>query len=148
MLILHKIIKLLLHKYNFYIFNIINSTNLFYHLFINTQRFMKNIFLFSALCFGLMGVTSNSSQAQQAPKKPTPISENAKSDTSKKENKKEPKQFADFIKVDTKKDQGLFTVYFQDDKYYFEIADSILSRDILVDNRISRSGADLRTGMS
>src|SRR5690554_385730 len=109
---------------------------------------MKKIILFSALCFGLMGITSNSSQAQQAPKKPTPISENAKSDTSKKESKKAPKQFVDFIKADTKKDQGLFTVYIQDDKYYFEIADSILSRDILVVNRISRSGADLRTGMA
>lgn len=109
---------------------------------------MKKKFLFSALCFGLMGTAPLYSQAQQAPIKPNLTSENAKSDTSKKTTKKEPKKFADFIKEGAKKDKGLFTVYFQEDKYFFEIADSILNRDILVVNRISRSGADLRTGMS
>lgn len=109
---------------------------------------MKNTFLVSALCLGLTGTTSLYSQAQQAPTKPVLAAENAKSDTSKKANKKEPKKFTDFIKADAKKDPGLFTVYFQEDKYFFEIADSILNREILVVNRISRSGADLRTGMA
>src|SRR5690606_13057896 len=53
-----------------------------------------------------------------------------------------------FIKGDTQADQGLFTIYFQDEKYFFEIPDSIMGRDIVVVNRISRSGADLRAGFS
>lgn len=109
---------------------------------------MKNIFLFSALCFGLTGASPLYSQAQQAPTKPTIATEHSKSDTTKKTTKKEPKKFADFIKGDAKTDQGLFTIHFQEDKYFFEIPDSILNRDILVVNRISRSGADLRTGMA
>lgn len=109
---------------------------------------MKNIFLFSALCFGLTEATPLYSQAQQAPTKPTVTTENSKSDTSKKATKKEPKKFEDFIKDDAKTDHGLFTIHFQEDKYFFEIPDSILNRDILVVNRISKSGADLRTGMA
>ena len=39
---------------------------------------------------------------------------------------------------------GLFKTHKVDDKYYFEIGDSILNREILVVSRISRAGADVR----
>lgn len=60
--------------------------------------------------------------------------------------KSEPKKFDAFISEKAEIDSGLFNVYFQDDKYFFELADSLLGREILVVNRISKSGADLRTG--
>jgi len=109
---------------------------------------MKNIFLYSILSFGLIGAIPLAGNAQTAPVKPDTSIENSKNDTTKKSTKKEPKKFSEFIKADVKEDKGLFTIYFQEDKYFFEVADSILNRDILVVNRISRSGTDLRTGMS
>lgn len=60
--------------------------------------------------------------------------------------KSEPKKFDDFITDKARIDSGLFNVYFQEDKYFFELADSLQGREILVVNRISKSGADLRTG--
>ncbi|MDP4264525.1 MAG: zinc-dependent metalloprotease [Bacteroidota bacterium] len=39
---------------------------------------------------------------------------------------------------------GLFKVHKVNEKYYFEIADSILSKDILIVNRISKAAADNR----
>jgi len=40
--------------------------------------------------------------------------------------------------------RGLFKVHKLDDKFYFEIGDSILNRDILVVNRIAKAGAETR----
>ena len=40
---------------------------------------------------------------------------------------------------------GLFKVHKVDDKYYFEIPDSILNREILVVARVAKAGADVRS---
>ena len=40
--------------------------------------------------------------------------------------------------------KGLFSTHKIDDKYYFEIGDSTLNREILVVSRIARAGADVR----
>jgi len=40
---------------------------------------------------------------------------------------------------------GLFKTHKIDDKYYFEIPDSVLGREILVVSRISKAGAEVRT---
>lgn len=40
--------------------------------------------------------------------------------------------------------RGMITTHKLEDKFFFEIADSTLGRDILVVNRISKSGADVR----
>jgi len=40
--------------------------------------------------------------------------------------------------------RGLFKTHKVDDKYYFEIGDSLLNREILVVSRISRAGAEVR----
>ncbi|KAA2241990.1 zinc-dependent metalloprotease [Chitinophaga agrisoli] len=58
--------------------------------------------------------------------------------------KANPKQFSEVITARAKADSGLFNIYKLDDKVYFEIADSLLGRDILVVNRISKSAAGLR----
>jgi len=41
--------------------------------------------------------------------------------------------------------KGMITAHRIDDKFYFEIADSTLNRDILVVSRISKSGAEVRS---
>lgn len=56
-----------------------------------------------------------------------------------------PKPYHEVITAKAISDQGLFTVHKIDDKYFFEIGDSLLGRDILVVNRISRSAAGMRT---
>ena len=55
-----------------------------------------------------------------------------------------PKPYAAVItpKAETKK--GMITTHKVEEKFYFEIADSILNREILVVNRISKAGAEVR----
>lgn len=53
---------------------------------------------------------------------------------------------AAFIKPNAVRTDGLFTVFRQDDKYYFLIPGSMTGRDMLVVNRISKAAADLRQG--
>jgi hypothetical protein len=55
-----------------------------------------------------------------------------------------PKPYKDVITDKAKTDDGLFKVHRVEDKYYFEIADSLLGRDILVVNRISKAAAGMR----
>lgn len=57
-------------------------------------------------------------------------------DTSKK--KDEIKPYNEVITKNAKSKKGLFTVHEVDDKWYFEIADSILNKDILVVTRFSK----------
>lgn len=54
------------------------------------------------------------------------------------------KKFAELITPKAKADSGLFNIYKQDDKIFLELPDSLLGRDILVVNRISKSAAGLR----
>jgi len=55
-----------------------------------------------------------------------------------------PKPYKDVITAKAKTSIGLFTVHKIDDKVYFEIADSILNRDILIVSRLAKAGADMR----
>ncbi len=54
------------------------------------------------------------------------------------------KPYKEVITGAAKTDNGLFKVHFLDDRYYFEIADSLLGRDILIVSRISKGAADVR----
>ncbi|MBN9295858.1 MAG: zinc-dependent metalloprotease [Filimonas sp.] len=58
-----------------------------------------------------------------------------------------PRPFKEVITDKAVTTRGLFTVHKVEDKYYFEIPDSLFSRDILIVSRISRSAADVRPGM-
>ena len=53
-----------------------------------------------------------------------------------------PKSFREVITEKAKSDEGLFRVHRVEDKWYFEIPDSMLGRDIMVVNRISRSSVN------
>ncbi|HWR33784.1 MAG TPA: DUF5117 domain-containing protein, partial [Chitinophagaceae bacterium] len=57
-----------------------------------------------------------------------------------------PKPYKEVITSKAVSDAGLFWVHKVEDKYYFELPDSLFKRDILVVNRISKAGAGMRTG--
>lgn len=57
-----------------------------------------------------------------------------------------PKAYKDVITAKAVTDAGMITIHKLDDKYYFEIPDSIFNRDILVVNRLSKAGAGMRVG--
>ncbi len=54
--------------------------------------------------------------------------------------------YKDVITAGMKTYKGFFTVHQKDDKYYFEIPNSLLGRDILFVNRIAKASADMRNG--
>lgn len=55
-----------------------------------------------------------------------------------------PKSYKEIITDKAKTDSGLFLVHKVEDKYFFEIADSLIGREILVVNRISKAAAGMR----
>jgi hypothetical protein len=57
-----------------------------------------------------------------------------------------PRPYKEVITDKAKTDDGLFKVHKVDDKYYFEIPDALLGREILVVNRISKAAAGMRSG--
>ncbi|MGZ8508890.1 MAG: zinc-dependent metalloprotease [Chitinophagaceae bacterium] len=57
-----------------------------------------------------------------------------------------PKPYNEIITGKAITDEGLFNVHKVEDKYYFEIADSMFGREILVVNRISKAAAGMRNG--
>jgi hypothetical protein len=57
-----------------------------------------------------------------------------------------PKPYSEVITDKAKTNKGLLVTHRVDDKYYFEIPDSLLNRDILVVNRISKAPAGARAG--
>jgi hypothetical protein len=57
-----------------------------------------------------------------------------------------PKPYKEVITAKAISDAGLFTVHKVEDKYYFEIGDSVLGRDILVVNRLTKAAAGMRSG--
>ncbi|MBC7872891.1 MAG: zinc-dependent metalloprotease [Ferruginibacter sp.] len=57
-----------------------------------------------------------------------------------------PRPYREVITSKALSDEGLFWVHKIEDKYFFEIPDSLFNRDILVVNRISRASAGMRSG--
>ncbi len=58
-----------------------------------------------------------------------------------------PRPYNQVITAKAKTDNGLFKVHNVDDRYFFEIADSLLGREILAVNRISKAAAGNRASM-
>jgi hypothetical protein len=56
------------------------------------------------------------------------------------------KPYKEVITAKAQSDGGLFWVHKVEDKYFFELADSLFNREILVVNRISKASAGMRTG--
>jgi hypothetical protein len=57
-----------------------------------------------------------------------------------------PRPYKDVITSKAVTDKGLFSVHKIDDRYFFEIGDSLLGREILIVNRISKAAAGMRSG--
>jgi len=55
-----------------------------------------------------------------------------------------PRPYAEVITPKAVTDKGMFTVHKVDDKYYFELPDSLMMREILVVNRVSKAPAGLQ----
>jgi len=53
--------------------------------------------------------------------------------------KKKPKKYSEVITKDAKSDAGLFTVHRVDDKYYYEIPDSLLGDEFLLVTRVAKT---------
>ncbi|OUS00512.1 zinc-dependent metalloprotease [Flavobacteriales bacterium 33_180_T64] len=64
----------------------------------------------------------------------------------KKPGKNDPKPYNKVITKDAKSDKGLFTVHTLNDKYYYEIPDSLFDREMLMVTRISKTANGLGFG--
>jgi len=90
---------------------------------------MKNII--QALLLLLMATTWSTHGQEKAKK-------NSKKD--------EPKSYADIITEEAQTDTGLFDVHQIDDKYYYEIPDSLFGREMLIVTRIAKTATGLGFG--
>ncbi|PUZ23834.1 protein of unknown function [Chitinophaga costaii] len=94
----------------------------------------KIIIILLFLCIGFVHVyASTADTSLPATKSNTPAE------------KKGPQPFNNIITSKAKTSVGLFIVYQLDDKTYFEVPDSIIGREILIVNRISKAGANMRS---
>lgn len=59
-----------------------------------------------------------------------------------------PRPYKEVITDKARTDEGMFKVHRVDDKWYFEIPDSLLNRDILIVSRLSKSAAGLSNGFT
>lgn len=56
------------------------------------------------------------------------------------------KPFSEVIKSSFDKDEGLFTVYKDDDTFYYEIPDSLFAREMLTISRIAKTADGISYG--
>ena len=92
---------------------------------------MKKFLVFSSLCV-LMTLTLNAQRADTASaKKEGPA-------------KAGPKPYGEVITKKAVSQKGVFTVHFQDDKYLFEIPDSLLGRELLAVTRFTKVAGGAR----
>ncbi len=81
--------------------------------------------------------------AQQRPSTPTDTASRGATASSRTAG---PRPYSEIIPARAKSSRGLFLVHRVDDKYFFEIHDSMMHREILVVNRISKAPAGGRAG--
>ena len=109
---------------------------------------MKNVLrFFCALSF--LASVSTFSQVKDSVK----VDAKAKKDTANvtKPKDKKPEKIQPYEKVITSKavsDEGIITVHKVEDKYFFEIPDQSLKKEFLVVTRLTKAGAEMRSGMS
>jgi ribosomal protein S18 acetylase RimI-like enzyme len=92
----------------------------------------------------LLSVSLSAAVAQQRPGAPTPAANPAATPAARNgavPPKQEPKPYKEIITEKAVTQTGLFTVHRIEDKWYFEIPDSILGRDILVSTRYAKTAA-------
>lgn len=100
---------------------------------------MKKIFtsvLFILSCTALLSAQNRPADSVRRTAFPTGFAGNV--------TKAQPKPYKTVITEKVITRRGLFKTHKVDDKYYFEIGDSLLNREILVVSRISKAGAEVR----
>ena len=100
---------------------------------------MKNSLAYSLIFILLLSFQLNA----QIPSQPPAKSKEKKEDS--KESSK-PKSYEEIITKEAKTDKGLFDVHKVKDKYYYEINDSLLGREMLMVTRIAKTAAGLGFG--
>jgi hypothetical protein len=98
---------------------------------------MKKILIFSSLCVAL----TISSNAQRPDFAQRPDTAGVKKEMPPKAG---PKAFGEVITKKAVSQKGVFSVHFLDDKYYFEIPDSLLGRELLAVTRFSKVAGGAR----
>ena len=106
----------------------------------------KSLFMYSAL-----SLTTFVTGCALFHKKPVPVAKITPADKAKKtadslKKATSLKPYAEIITKGTKSQTGFFTVHQKDARYFFEIPNAILGRDILIVNRISKAASDMRNG--
>ncbi len=92
---------------------------------------MKKILVFTSLCV-VLTISLNAQKTDTASgKKDMPA-------------KSGPKAFSEFITKKAVSQKGVFTVHSQDDKYFFEIPDSLLGRELLAVTRFAKVAGGAR----
>ena len=98
---------------------------------------MKNSLAYSLIIILLLSFQLNAQRPSKTPSKPD--KENSK-DSDK------PKSYSEIITKEAKTDKGLFDVHKIKDKYYYEINDSLLGREMLMVTRIAKTAAGIGFG--
>ncbi|WP_040281156.1 zinc-dependent metalloprotease [Psychroserpens damuponensis] len=105
---------------------------------------MKHFSIKLLLVVSVFFVAVSCSTAKKASKKNAATA--AAKPPAKKPGKNDPKPYNKVITKDAKSDIGLFTVHTLDDKYYYEIPDSLFNREMLMVTRISKTASGLGFG--
>ena len=98
---------------------------------------MKNSLAYSLIIILLLSFQLNAQRPSKTPSKPD-------KENSKDSNK--PKSYSEIITKEAKTDKGLFDVHKIKDKYYYEINDSLLGREMLMVTRIAKTAAGIGFG--
>lgn len=107
--------------------------------------YVKSYFLMLGICAGLFAgaqnrpttpPASNGTQPQVPVNLPSAPTRSA------------PRPYKEVITDKARTDEGLFKVHRVDDKWFFEIPDSLLNRDILIVTRLSKAAAGMSNGFS
>ncbi|MBL7737346.1 MAG: DUF5117 domain-containing protein, partial [Chitinophagaceae bacterium] len=105
-----------------------------------TPFFYKTpLFFFLLTCFFYTGIAQVKKNDSSDAAKSSPA-------LSKPDQKPAPKPYREVITAKTVTQKGLFNIHNQDDKWFLELGDSLLGKDILIVNRIAKAPANIRAG--
>ncbi len=108
------------------------------------KEFVKSLVLFLLIGAGLSSFAQNrpgNPPTGTAPTVPTGVMPIAPT-------RSMPRPYKEIITDRARTDEGLFKVHRVEDKWYFEVPDSLMGRDILIVSRISKSATGLSNGFS
>jgi hypothetical protein len=108
------------------------------------RAILKQVFAAGLCCLILSGLSAQDRRPTQPAASNTTPNTQLPPPILPSSNRGGPRPYKDVITDKAKTDDGLFKVHQVEDKYYLEIPDSLLSRDILVVNRISKAAAGMR----